>query len=369
MAEQRVIREDYRELDRYFLDSGANNIFLVCGKSIKRLPVGRYFAELEARMGLRLVRFSAFRPNPLYEEAAAAAAAFRSSGCDAIAAVGGGSAMDVAKCVKLWAGLNPGEDYLKQAYVPNQIPLLAAPTTAGTGSEATHFAVVYRGGEKLSVAHAACLPSAALLDPRALETLPDYHRKSSMLDALCHGLESFWSVRAGAESRSYSRKAVEGVFRHLNGYLRNDPEGNTGMLEAAHLAGKAINLAQTTAGHAMSYQLTELYGIAHGHAAALCVAELWPHMAARCGGTALEGIFAELAAAMGCGSVQEACEKLKNLLVSLGLKAPAAAKEDYVVLKRSVNQERLKNNPVFLSLFDIDDLYHRILSGKGRENP
>ncbi len=65
MAEQRVIREDYRELDRYFLDSGANNIFLVCGKSIKRLPVGRYFAELEARMGLRLVRFSAFRPNPL----------------------------------------------------------------------------------------------------------------------------------------------------------------------------------------------------------------------------------------------------------------------------------------------------------------
>lgn len=182
--EQRRIHpsRDYRELDGWLRETGAERLFLVCGSSLRTWRLGGYFDALEERLGIQVVRFSGFRPNPRYEEAEAAEAAFRAAGCQALAAVGGGSALDVAKCVKLWAERDP-------------IPFLAVPTTAGTGSEATRYAVVYRRGEKQSIAHERCLPSAVMLDPAALESLPDYHRKASMLDALCHGIESFWSDR------------------------------------------------------------------------------------------------------------------------------------------------------------------------------
>lgn len=100
-----------------------------------------------------------------------------------------------------------------------------------------------------------------------------------MLDALCHSMESFWSVNSTEESKQYSREAIQLMMKYKNAYLANEAIGNTAMLKAANIAGKAINITQTTAGHAMCYKLTSLYGIAHGHAAALCNAALWPYMA------------------------------------------------------------------------------------------
>lgn len=357
--EQVILRAsaDYRELDQYFRQIGAKRLFLVCGSSIRKLRLGAYFDTLEARTGIRVIRFSDFRPNPLYEEAAKAAEAFRSGGCDAIAAVGGGSAMDTAKCVKLWAGLDPERNCLEQEIVPHNVPFLAVPTTAGTGSEATRYAVIYYQGEKQSVSHESCIPSAVLLDPSALDSLPEYHRKASMLDALCHAVESFWSVHATEESREYSRRAVQTLWKNLNDYLANTPAGNAGMLEAANLAGKAIDLTQTTAGHAMCYKLTTLYGIAHGHAAALCVAKLWPFMAEKAAGTELERVFRDLDRVMSAAGFQALLDRLE-------LETPKPKPEDFAILRNSVNPVRLKNNPIPLDTKTIDRLYHQILSEK-----
>jgi len=352
---------DYRELDEYFQKIGTKRLFLVCGRSLEHLRLERYFASLEERAGIRLVRFSGFRPNPLYEDAVEGVKLFRSGGCDAIAAVGGGSAMDTAKCVRLWADMDSTRSYLSQEPAPTGIPFLAVPTTAGTGSEATRFAVVYHQGEKQSVTHESCLPSAVLLDPTALENLPDYHRKSSMLDALCHAVESFWSVRASEESRKFSRRALHVLWEDLDGYLANTSAGNADMLKAANLAGKAINIAQTTAGHAMCYKLTTLYGLAHGHAAALCVSRLWPYMAERAAGTELERVFQNLAQAMGCGTIPGSVARFQELLSRLALETPTARPEDFPILRDSVNPVRLKNNPVPLDTEAIDFLYHQIL--------
>ena len=145
------------------------------------------------------------------------------------------------------------------------------PTTAGTGSEATRYAVIYFDGEKQSISDYSCIPSAVLMDASVLKTLPIYQKKSTMMDAFCHAIESYWSVNSSEESRQYSRRAIQLIMENKDLYIGNDETGNTQMLKAAHLAGKAINLTQTTAGHAMCYKLTSLYGIAHGHAAALCV--------------------------------------------------------------------------------------------------
>lgn len=276
--------------------------------------------------------------------------------------------MDVAKCIKLFANMAADEDYLEQSIVPNSIPFLAVPTTAGSGSEATKYAVIYVNGEKQSITHESCIPGTVFMDAAALETLPIYHKKATMMDALCHAIESFWSVNSTGESRRCSEIAIRMILENWEAYLANDVRGNENMLKAANAAGMAINVTQTTAGHAMSYKLTGLYGIAHGHAVALCVAELWPYMLKHVedccdqrGKKHLERVFAEIAVIMGCSKAEEAAFLFQRRLLEMGLPVPVAKEEDYATLRLSVNPVRLKNNPVRLSGTAIEELYRRIL--------
>ncbi len=371
MSEQRIIsaENNYAELDKYIKDSGCKSIMLVCDESLKFLNIKNYFDILEDRLNVKLTRFSNFKPNPLYESVVEGVQLFHEKSCEMIIAVGGGSAMDVAKCIKLYSNMDSHENYLNQKIVPNDILLLAVPTTAGTGSEATRYAVIYYGGEKQSVTHVSCIPSVVLMDSSVLKTLPEYQKKSTMLDALCHAIESFWSVNSTEESRKYSKTAVQMIMRNKDAYLANEESGNAEMLKAANIAGKAINITQTTAGHAMCYKLTSLYGIAHGHAAALCVSKLFPFMVDntnKCidsrGEDFLKNIFVEIASAMGCTNTDDACLKFNVIFYSLNLSVPQAKDKDFEILKNSVNPTRLKNNPIGLEIDDIDVLYHKILS-------
>lgn len=362
-------KEYYRELADYIQESGFRKILLVCGKSIEELEVGSFFSELEKGTKIKIIRFSEFTSNPSYESVVKGVGLFNAQKCDAVFAIGGGSAIDVAKCIKLFAHMNPKINFLEQEITPNRIPLLAMPTTAGTGSEATKFAVIYYQGEKQSVSDESCIPAAILLDADTLQTLPLYQKKSTMLDAVCHAIESFWSINATEESKIYSSKALKLIINYWNAYLENDKLAALQMLKAANLAGKAINITQTTAGHAMCYKLTSLYGIAHGHAAALCVYELWPYMIdnlERCidprGKKYLESTFQELAEIFGSDDVRGAVKCYQNFYKKLGLYRPMINHEsEYSILKDSVNPVRLKNNPVKLDIKTIDQLYHQIL--------
>ena len=359
---------DYVELDKYFDENGASCILLVCDGAFDFLNIKRYFETLESRKGIRVVKFTDFQPNPLYDSVVKGVEVFHKKKCDLIAAIGGGSAMDVAKCIKLYSNMDSSENYLKQTIVPNDVPLFAVPTTAGTGSEATRFAVIYYNGEKQSVADYSCIPSTVLFDASALKTLPIYQKKSTMMDALCHAVESFWSVNSNEESMAYSREAICMIIDNMNSYLANEDSGNANMLKAANLAGKAINITQTTAGHAMCYKLTSLYGLAHGHAAAVCDKVLIPYMLEHLddcidarGANHLEHIFAEIAAAFGCDT-DHLGERFAEIVNSLELTMPEMKSlDDIDVLKTSVNPVRLKNHPISLSIDSIEWLYRMIM--------
>ena len=268
--EQTIItsKENYRELDQWMEGKGKGKVLLVCDASLPFLGIKKYFDDREERF----VKFNDFQPNPLYESVVKGVEVYHKEDCDSIIAVGGGSAMDVAKCIKLYSNL-PGDGangaWLKADAVPNDIPFLAIPTTAGTGSEATRYAVVYYEGAKQSVTSESFIPKTVLMDPDVLKTLPMYQKKSTMCDALCHAIESFWSVNSTDESKEYSKAAIHGVIDNMDGYLNNTEDGRSGMLRAANIAGKAINITQTTAGHAMCYKITSLFKCAHGHAAIL----------------------------------------------------------------------------------------------------
>ena len=370
MTKQQILhpKGDYREVGLWLERKGICNVMLVCDQSIRFLKINAWFEKLKQSQAVKLTVFSDFQPNPLYESVCEGVRLFHEAKCEAVIAVGGGSALDVAKCIKLFANMEPESDYLAQKIVPNLIPLMAMPTTAGTGSEATRFAVIYRNGEKQSIADDSAIPETVLMDPSALVTLPAYQKKATMLDALCHAIESYWSVNATRESVIYSKDAIVQVLRHMDGYFAGTLEGCEGMLWAAHTAGKAINITQTTAGHAMCYKLTSLYGIAHGHAAALCVSTLWKHMILACepdmkpnGWMPLGNVFDELAVAMGTGDRLDAAEKFQCIVDSMQFPEIRAREEDYALLKRSVNPVRLKNNPMVLTEETIDRLYHEIL--------
>ena len=306
-------------------------LFLVCRGSFDRLEIAEYIKSLDP------VRFSDFTPNPKMEEVMAGVDAFKASGCDTFLAVGGGSPIDVAKCIK--------------HYSESDAPLIAIPTTSGTGSESTHFAVVYENGNKLSVAAPNLLPDIAILEPSTLKNVPEYTRKATMLDALCHAIESHWAKKATDESRAYAEQAIAMILKCKDAYLANEDAGNAGMMEAANLAGRAINISTTTAAHAMCYKITSLYGFQHGHAAAICLPEVWEQIEAAAGTVDVPGITRG---------------EFTALIGELGMQYPVSddAERDIDILAGSVNVQRLSNNPVQFGKDHLAAMYRNIVKQK-----
>lgn len=337
---------------------------LVCDTSFPFLGIGNYFSTLSTPYAV----FDSFTPNPDYEAVCNGVSLFHREKCDCIIAVGGGSSIDVAKCIKLFAGMEATDNYLNQTYTASKIPLIAIPTTAGTGSESTCFAVIYNQGKKLSIAHESILPDCAILEPSFLRSLPVYQKKCTLLDALCQAIESWWSVRSNGESISYSKQAIELILRYQEAYLKqSSDEATEQILLAANLAGRAINLTTTTAAHAMSYKLTTLYGLPHGHAVAVCLPKLWKFMSThmeQCndprGKEHLDQIFEQIAVAMGRVCVADAIELFERLLTDMAIEAPRLEEKVLPELIVSVNPARLGNNPVKLSEEDLTALYRNI---------
>nr|MBQ8252104.1 phosphonoacetaldehyde reductase [Lachnospiraceae bacterium] len=330
---------------------------LVCDTSFEMLGTFEEYNKIENIA----VKFNDFSPNPLYEEVCVGVKLFRIGNCDGMIAVGGGSAIDTAKCIKAFSKMSDDNLYLSQEFPENDIPFIAIPTTAGTGSESTRYAVVYYEGEKQSVTDNTLIPDYAILDARNLQTLPLYQKKCTMLDALCQGIESWWSVNATEESRAISKKAVTMIMANLNGYLNGEKESAENMMIASNLAGQAINITQTTAAHAMSYKLTSLYKIPHGRAAFVCLPYVWEYMIENADQD-LKKVFEDIASALKCETPSDAVYLLKEMNRELFRKESVSVNsEDIPLLAGSVNVTRLKNNPVKLGEETLTMLYAGIL--------
>lgn len=355
--------------------AGATKVFVVSDSSFPFLNIKN---DIE-NMGYPHVMFSDFTPNPLYEQVCKGIDLFQITKCDCILAVGGGSAIDVAKCIKLAVLAKEGNAAIIPPLVSHRlsidgtkIPFIAIPTTAGTGSESTHNAVMYYNGAKQTVTNDGVLPDYAILEPSVLKTLPLYQKKCTMMDALCQGIESWWSVNSTEESYEYSRKTIELIMANWRKYIfDNNDEAAGQIMLAANYGGRAINITQTTAAHAFSYKITSLYKLPHGHAVAVCLPEIWGYMlseGAKCidsrGAEYLQSVFEQISKAMGIKTgPQEAIKVFRLMLDLMDLFNPTSdnREEDLDVLSKSVNPIRLGNNPIKLGEQTIHSLYERII--------
>ena len=346
---------------------GSTKVLLVCDSSFPFLSIKN---EVE-KIGMPYIVFDQFTPNPQYEDVCKGVDLFQNEKCDTILAVGGGSSLDVAKCIKLYCRMEKNKLYLEQEYKDTGVKLIAIPTTAGTGSESTRYAVIYYDGKKQSVTHDSIIPDVAILESRVLKTLPVYQKKCTMMDALCQGIESWWSVNSTEKSKKLSKEAVEKIMRWWHEYIfENTDVSAEAIMHAANLAGQAICITQTTAPHAFSYKITSLYKLPHGHAVAVGLPVIWEYMLDnmdKCiddrGNNYLSGIFIEIANSMGEKTAINAITKFRELLKEMELERPLAGNKtkELEILSTSVNPVRLKNNPIEINEREAKRLYSNIV--------
>lgn len=311
------------------------------------------------------VPFADFTPNPMFDDAVCGAGVFREEQCDGIIAIGGGSAMDVGKSINAFQA-HPGREAdvaTGKAHISESlVPLIAIPTTAGTGSEATQFAAIYIDGKKYSLDSAALLPDVAILDSRHTDSLPADITASTGFDALCHSIESYWAKMATEESCQYASIAIPLLIANVSKAVNDpDPDCRDKMLLAAHYGGKAINISRTTAPHALSYVITSEFNVPHGHAVALTLGkffEINEIQAKKQRQKKLISLMQELYRLLGASSASEAEKQWYKLMKECGLefsltKLDISEKQHIDLIVDSVNLQRLANHPLTLETFDL----------------
>lgn len=256
-----VFPNSINQIDEILSDFSIENIFLVRGNN-SYVKSGAEKGLTQIFKKYKITSFSNFTVNPKLEEAKKGYQLFKISKSNLIIAIGGGSVIDMAKLIKY--------QYINDKNNNNFfLPFIAIPTTAGTGSEATHFAVVYISKEKHSYANKLLLPNIALVDSNLLNGQNDNQMAVSGLDAFAQAIESFWSVNSTDESMRFSEKAIKLIWGNLKKAIAGDKQARVNIAEGSFYAGKAINITKTTAPHALSYGFTSLFGLSHGHAVSL----------------------------------------------------------------------------------------------------
>ena len=360
------------KLPRVLARLRAKRVFLVTGNA--SYTASGLDAALRAALPAdTILRFSEFSENPKIEDVAGGVAALRSDRFDVVVGAGGGSAIDMAKLVNLFAHqrVEPRQLLDRSAKLEHRgLPLVAIPTTAGSGSEATHFGVLYVDGVKHSIASPAMLPTFAIVDPALTRSLPPRLTAITGMDALAQAIESYWCVHSTEESKSYARRAISLVLDHLAAAVRRPSDvDRRAMSKAAHLAGRAINVSRTTGPHALSYALTAHYGIRHGHAVALTLGEFFVFnrgvsdrdVTDARGAGYVRGAIDDLAAQMGCRDAAECRSRLHELMHSIGLptrlgELGISAGEAVNLVAENVNVERLRNNPRAMTAEQLHEL-------------
>lgn len=296
------------------------------------------------KINCQIQEWTDFTSNPKREEVDLGVKKLNNFNPHLIIAIGGGSVIDMAKLIRF--------------YSDNQfVPLLAIPTTSGTGAESTKFAVCYEHGVKTSVCDESILPNYVYLDSNLTLLNSGYLTACTGFDALAQAIEAYWNINSTEESDSLAKEAIPLLFQNLvDDSGKDEIQRRAELMEGANLAGQAINITRTTAPHAMSYTLTSKFGYPHGHAVALTFPYFFD-LNVNCTKADYLGADYEtyhqkmenLKDMLGISKTINLFEFMKAYISKLGLGFNTARTFDEEIVVKGINLERAKNNPHVLN--------------------
>lgn len=353
-----------------------HRMLVVCGENVGQLPQVRNLAET-APDGYQVEVLDQVEPDPSDHTVVAGGQQARRFGADLIVAIGGGSSIDAGKAVAAeaasegWIFSQDRTD--RPTEVPGAVlPIIAIPTTAGTGSEVTPFSVITftETQRKLVLNHEALYPKFALLDPALLTTVPAPAQAAAGMDALTHAVESYLSREATDRSQQRALQAIELIAGHFR-TAAQDPEdlyAQAAMQRAAMIAGLAFSVSRLGIVHAMALPLSALFGVPHGVANAI----LLPY-GIEFNRPAATELLANIACVMGVckdsdttqSASQRAVTAIRQLARDVG--APqrmgeAGVEEDAIeqMARDAIQSLHINRNPRPVNIDDIIGLYHEV---------
>ena len=344
----------------------AKKILIISGS--KALRSQGVLDRLQAMLGIEKVVFYEGVPsNPVPQDIDNAVNAAVSNQCDVVIGIGGGSVIDVAKCVALLSTQPaPVKEFLKgdQDIKTPGIPCIAVPSTAGTGSEVTKWATVWDPIEKrkYSLDHDFLYPKVALVDPTLTYSMPGWVTATTGLDALTQAIEAYWSKASQPTSDMYALAAVRKIISNLkDAFDSNDPLARREVAAGSLMAGQAFSNTRTTICHSLSYPMTANWGIVHGQAVSITLPVFLEANA-----EVLAEKIDPLLEALEVPRLGDGVSSIRNLMEAIGLKIRLSDLGiDEVGLSRVIDEgyypERADNNPVKYTSQEIRLLLQEIL--------
>jgi len=378
-----MIQQEYlglgtiQQLEPTLADLSAEKVFLVMEDVSYSASGAREYVE-STLSSYKITTHCGFAVNPNVDDLDLGITAFKDTDADVVIAVGGGSVIDMAKMINYFGcgNCNPRAYLLDgEKCSGDSRPLIAIPTTSGTGSQATHFAVLYIDRVKHSVAAKSILPDVAIVDPNLTLSMPARLTAVTGMDALSQAIESYWCVNSNDEAKEHAAEAIKMINANLElAVTKSCKDTSSAMALAAHLAGKAINITKTTAPHAVSYPLTSYFGIPHGHAVALTLAAMLEFNAGATeedtldprGHAYVRETIEEIVYLLGEKDVLAGKKAIEYLMDQIGLERELGKlgigtnKEIELIIQNSFNPDRVKNNPRKLSEETLRDILYRI---------
>ncbi len=258
------------------LDSlGADKVMVVTDEGIIKVGIYAKIEKVLKDAGKEVVVIDEVKPDPSMQLVDSIADKARKSGVQAVIGLGGGSSIDSAKVAAALVGNNGSiKEYLGVGLLPKPgLPIIAIPTTAGTGSEVTYLSILsdLENETKKGFGSVYIMPKFAFLDPLLTVGLPPHITAPTGMDALCHCVEAYTSANANDYSDGMAVKAIELISQNIRTAFNNgsDIKGREKMLMGSFLAGVAFANAGVTAVHAFAYPLGGMFHVPHGMANSL----------------------------------------------------------------------------------------------------
>ncbi|RSL31936.1 iron-containing alcohol dehydrogenase [Salibacterium salarium] len=259
---------------------GGTNALVVTDPGVEKAGITQKLLNVLQNSSIPHSVYNDIEPDPDIEGVNLGQKLAEDSGCDCVIGIGGGSSMDIAKAIGLMLG-NEGSirDYVGIGVVPNKgAPVIAVPTTAGTGSEITMFSVMSdkKANTKLSVGSTFNCPDLALGDPELTITLPPHVTAATGMDALTHALESYVNKSTQPISESLAMRAMKLISENLRTAV-TQPENidaRYNLLLASSMAAMAFNSTRLGLSHALAIPLGAHFNIPHGTVNAVLLSEV-----------------------------------------------------------------------------------------------